>query len=128
MPSAIVALSLHKLSVQDILGDPPIVNSDYMSKPVQASLLQQCKHAEDFSSRQDSVVGDFVLPGDVEDASETAHMKSIQFSLLQVVKSPELAAVKKCAQNAGSVDLDLCMLRQFVVLKKVIFIIKKKCN
>ena len=40
-------------------GDPAIVYSDYMSEPAQASLLQQCEHAEDFSPLQDSVVGDF---------------------------------------------------------------------
>ena len=62
MQSASGALSLHKLSVQEILGDLAIIHSDYRSEPAQASLLQQCEGAEDFSSLQDSVVGDFVLP------------------------------------------------------------------
>ena len=109
------ALSLHKFFVQEILRDPAIFYSDYMFEPAQASLLQQCEHAEDFNSLQDGVVGDFVLPGNVQDTSEIAHAESIQFSLLPGVKSPRLAAVKKCAQDTGSVGLDLCMLCQFIV-------------
>ena len=39
MRSASGSLSVHKLSVQEILGDPAIVHSDYMSEPAQAYLL-----------------------------------------------------------------------------------------
>ena len=69
MRTASGALSLHKLSVQEILGDPAIVHSDDMSEPAQASLLQQCEHDKEFSFLQDSVVTDFALPGDVKDPS-----------------------------------------------------------
>ena len=50
------------------------------------------------------------MPGDVEDPSKTAQVESIQLSLLPGAKSPGLAA-----QGTSSTDLDLCMLRQFVV-------------
>ena len=52
----------------EIFGDPVIVHSDYMSDPTpRISLLWQFEHAEDCSSLEGSVFGDFVLPVDVRD-------------------------------------------------------------
>ena len=55
--------------------------------------------------------GNIVLSDDVE----TAHVESIPLSFLPGVESLGLAAVQKGAQDASSVDLDLCMFGQFVV-------------
>ena len=48
-----------------------------MAELVHMSLFQQREHAGASSSFQDSVVWDLVLPGDVQNASEAAHVKSI---------------------------------------------------
>ena len=50
-----------------------------MPQPAHASLLQQCVHVGDSSSLQDAVVCKFVLPGDVQDAMESANVEYIEF-------------------------------------------------
>ena len=64
---------------------------------------------------QDYVVWNFVLPGDVEHAAETAHVESVKLPLLSYEKSPGLSAVQQYAQNTGSVDPDLVIFRQLLV-------------
>ena len=68
-----------------------------------------------FSSLQECVVWNSVLPGDAKYASETAHVESVKLPLPLCVKNPGLAAVQQCAQNASSVDLDLGIFRQLLV-------------
>ena len=68
-----------------------------------------------FSSLQECVVWNSVLPGDAKYASETAHVESVKLPLPSCVKNPGLAAVQQCAQNASSVDLDLGIFRQLLV-------------
>ena len=72
-----------------------------MPQPAHASLPQQCVHAGDYSSLQD-----FVLPGDVQDSTETAHVGS---------QGPRFAAKKEDAENAGSVYLDFGLFCQLAV-------------
>ena len=86
-----------------------------MAEPEHTSLFQQLEHAGASSSFQDSVVWDLVLPGDVQNASEVAHVKSIELSLLSGTQCPGLTAIQEGAHDAGSVDLDLCVLSQFAV-------------
>ena len=54
----------------------------HMPQLALASLLQQCVHAGDSSSLQDSIVSDFVLQGDAQNATETAHVEYIEFLFL----------------------------------------------
>lgn len=53
-----------------------------MTKPMHASQFQHGVHGGDSSAPQDSVVCHFVLQCDVQDASEAAHMKGVELSLL----------------------------------------------
>ena len=73
---------MHEFSIEEDFGDPSIVHAHDVAEPAHTSLFQQCEHAGASSSFQDSVVWDLVLPGDVQNASEAAHVKSIEFSLL----------------------------------------------
>ena len=43
-------------------------------------------------------------------------MKSIELSLLSGTQCPGLAAIQEGAHDAGSVDLNLCMLNQLAVV------------
>ena len=54
----------------------------HMPQLALASLLQQFVHAGDSSSLQDSIVSDFVLQGDAQNATETAHVEYIEFLFL----------------------------------------------
>ena len=87
-----------------------------MAEPAHTSLFQQREHAGASSSFQDSVVWDLVLPGDVQNASDAEHMKSIELSPLSGTQCPGLAAIQEGAQDAGSVDLDLCVHGQFAAV------------
>ena len=42
-------------------------------------------------------------------------MESVKLPLPSCVKNPGLAAVRQCAQNASSVDLDLAIFRELLV-------------
>ena len=42
-------------------------------------------------------------------------MENVKLPLLSYEKSPGLSAVQRCAQNIGSVDLDLVIFRQLLV-------------
>ena len=68
-----------------------------------------------FSSLQECVVWNSVLPGDAKYAPETARVESVKLPLPSCVKNSGLAAVQQCAQNASSVDLDLGIFRQLLV-------------
>ena len=87
-----------------------------MAESAHTSLFQQREHVGASSSFQDSVVWDLVLPGDVQNASEAAHVKGIELSLLYGTQCPGLAAMQVGAHDAGSVDLDLCVPSQFAVV------------
>ena len=70
-----------------------------MPQPVHVSLLQQCVHAGDSSSLQDTVVSDFVLPGDVQNVTETAHVEYIEFLFLTGSQGPRFTAIKEGAED-----------------------------
>ena len=53
-----------------------------MTVPVHTSLFQQRVHAGATRSFKVGVVWDLVLPGDVQNASDATHVKSIGLSLL----------------------------------------------
>ena len=76
-----------------------------MAEPAHTSLFQQREHAGASSSFQDSVVWDLVLPGDVGGCACKEHL-----SLLSGTQCPGLTAIQESAHDAGSVDLDLCVL------------------
>ena len=44
--------------------------------------------------------------------SEATYMERIQLSLLPGMKGPGLTTVQECAQDTGSIDLDLGICRQ----------------
>ena len=69
----------------------------------------------DSSSLQDAVACDFVLPDDVQYATETAHLERIKLLFLSGSEGPRLAAVQESAKGTGSVVLDFGVLSQLVV-------------
>ena len=81
-----------------------------MAKPAHVSLLQQTIHAGDSSSLQDSGVWDFILPLDVQDASQAAHVEGIELVFLPCSDGPRLTAIRESAHYAGAVDLYFGML------------------
>ena len=87
-----------------------------MAEPAHTPLFQQREHAGASSSFQDSVVWDLVLPGDVQNASEFAHVNSIELLLLSGTQCPVLTAMQERAHDVGSVDLDPCVLSQLAVV------------
>ena len=71
--------------------------------------------AGDFSSLQDAVVCDFVLPDDVQYETETAHLERIKLLFLSGSEGPGLGAVQESAEGTGSVVLDFGVLSQLTV-------------
>ena len=63
-------------------------------------------------SLQNAVVCHFVLPGDVQYATETANVKRIGLLFLSGSQGPDLIAVQEGAEGTGSVDLDFGVLSQ----------------
>ena len=106
---------MSQFAVKEILWDPAVIHSQNMAKPAQTSLSQWCIQVRNFRSFQDCVVWNIALPGDVEYALDTSHVESVKLLFLSWVKSPGLVAAQHCAQNAGSVDLDLGTFRQLLV-------------
>ena len=92
-----------------------IIHAYHMPQPAHVSLFQQCVHAGDSSSVQDAVVCDFVLPGDVQNVTETAHVERIELLFLSGSQGPGHTAVQEGAEGAGSVDLDFHLLSQLAV-------------
>ena len=86
-----------------------------MPQPAHASLLQQCVHAVDSSSLQDAVVSNFVLKGDAQNATETAHVDYIEFLFLSDSQGPRFSATKEGDEDAGSAYLDFGVLCQLSV-------------
>ena len=83
-----------------------------MPKP----LLEECELAGQLCTFQDLIVGDHVVPLDVQDVSEAAHMEAVEFAFLMGMKSPGLTAADQSAQYTSSVDLSVGVLSQLVVL------------
>ena len=108
--------SLHEFSIEEVFGDPSIVHAHNVAEPAHTSLFQQREHAGASSSFQYSVVWDLVLPSYVQNASEAAHVKSIELSLLSGMQCPGFAAIQENAHDAGSVDLDLCVHGKLAVV------------
>ena len=55
------------------------------------------------------------LPGDTKNASEATYMERVQLPLLPCTKGSGLTAVQECAQDTGSIDLDLGICRQLLI-------------
>ena len=47
--------------------------------------------------------------------SEAMHMERVQLPLLPCTKGPGLTAVQDCAQDTGSIDLDLGLCCQLLI-------------
>ena len=71
-----------KLAIQHILGDLTILHVTEMTKPVQAPLGKQGRHAWYSHLNQDVLVWDMVLPGDAQNPSEAAQAEGIESAFL----------------------------------------------
>ena len=72
---------------------PGLIHADPMPQQAYASLLPQCVHAVDSTSLQDAFVFDYVLPGDVQYATNTVHMEHIKLIFLSGTQGPPRTAV-----------------------------------
>ena len=78
-----------------------------MTKPVQAPLVKQGKHAWYSHLSQDILVLDMVLPGDAQNPSKAVQVKGIQSEFLVGVQSPCFTAREQCAEHAGLIHFHL---------------------
>lgn len=103
------AFSLFKFSVDKIFRNPSIVGAHQVAKPVHVCLFQQREQAGASSFFYDFIVWDLILPFDVQDASKVMRVGSAVLGILSGTQSRSLAAIQEGTQDAGSVDLKLCV-------------------
>ena len=60
-----------------------------MAQPPETPQTEESEYAGDASTGQNVTVGDAVLPPDPQDASEAAHMESVQATFLALVADRE---------------------------------------
>ena len=96
-----------KLTIQHVLGDLAILHAADMTKPVQAPLGKQGKHAWYSHPSQDIPVLDMVLAGDVQNPSEAMQAEGIESAFLVGVQSPCFTAIEQCAEHTVLIHLHL---------------------
>ena len=87
-----------------------------MAKPPEAPLVQERVHRRDPSTRESVVVGYMVLPLDIQDTPQAAHVEGVESTFLAHVGCPCLTAIKERAEDACLVDMHLGVLREEAVL------------
>ena len=87
-----------------------------MAKPPEAPLAQERVHRRNPNTRENVVVGYMVLPLDIQDTPQTAHVEDVESTFLAHVGCPCLTAIKERADYACLVDTHLGVLREEVVL------------
>ena len=90
--------------IQKAIGDAAGFHSPDMAKPAEAPLAENGKHALHVGTIQ-VFWGNFVLPLDVQNASQAPQEKAVEFPLLACVRGPCLAAVEEYTEHAGLVDV-----------------------
>ena len=83
-----------------------------MTKPPEAPLAQERVHRKDPSTRENVVVGYMVLPLDIQDTPQAAHVEGAESMFLAHVDDPCLTAIKERAEDACLVDTYLGVLRE----------------
>ena len=58
-------------------------------------------------SLQDFIVGNFVLPLDIEEFAEAAHVKVVELFRVSSIDSPSLTGIQMVGKNQCPVDLQL---------------------
>ena len=85
--------SLTQFSVQQVFWDAALFHPTHMPKPAKASLDEQGENARDASTLKHFCICHSVLPLDVQEASQTPKVESIEPFLLPGVGGPALTAV-----------------------------------
>ena len=83
-----------------------------MAKPPEAPLAQERVHRRDLSTRENVVVGYLVLPLDIQDTPQAAHVESVESTFLAHAGGPCLTAIKERAEDACLVNTHLGVLRE----------------
>ena len=96
-----------KLAIQHVLGDLAVLHVADMTKPVQAPLGKQGKHAWYSCLSQDVLVLDTVLSGDAQNPSKAVQVESIESVCLVGVQRPYFTAIEQHAEHAGLIHLHL---------------------
>ena len=76
-----------------------------MAKPAEAPLAENGKHGLHVGTIQDLCVRNFVLPLDVQNASQAPQVEAVEFPLLARVGGPCLVAVEEYTEHTGLVDV-----------------------
>ena len=92
------SLSRGKFAVQNVFG-----NTAHVAKPAQPTLSEQREHSGQTSACKDLGVGHFAAPLYAEDATELAHVGTVQLALLLGIRCPCFTAIEESADDAGVV-------------------------
>ena len=87
-----------------------------MAKPPEAPLAQEKVHRRNPSTSESVVVGYMVLPLDIQDTPQAAHVEDVESTVLAHAGGPCLTAIKERAEDACLVDTHLGVLREEAVL------------
>ena len=87
-----------------------------MAKPPEALQAQERVHRRDPCPRENVVVGYMVLPLDIKDTPQAAHVEGVESMFLAHVGCSCLTAIKERAEDTCLVDKHLDALREEAVL------------
>ncbi len=111
-----------ELDIVQVFGDSTVIHTAQITKPPQVALSQQGKDGctppqkmEVHCPLEYFTVGNTFLPVEADGAPKTAEVKAVQPPLLCSVGGPCLAWIQQGAEDTGSVDLHLSVVRQVVV-------------
>ena len=109
------SLPCHQLTIEKVLGDESVFHAVGVAQPSHASLFAEGEHVRDAFSFEHCVVCHLDSPPDAKDASQAAHMKSVESPLLPGAQGPGFAAVQKDAHHIILVHLYLRVLCELAV-------------
>ena len=75
-----------------------------MAKPPEAPLAQEKVHRRNPSTSESVVVGYMVLPLDIQDTPQAAHVEDVESTVLAHAGGPCLTAIKERAEDAHPLD------------------------
>ena len=92
-----------QIVLEDVFWNATILHTADMTQPSQSALSKQSVHTGKTSTSQDITVGYSVLPGYSQDTVDASQVEWVEHFLLPGIRSPCLAAIPQCADNAGIV-------------------------
>jgi hypothetical protein len=93
--ATLLSVSFDQFTKEQLFGDALVTHSDDMTCPTQLGLQQHRFDGGGICSVQNFEVGDFVLPSNLKDATEGAHVELLQLSDVAPVHCPGLASIQE---------------------------------